>query len=264
MALLIDTHSHLYLPKLQPDIDDVLARAREVCSHIILPNIDPESIPAIMALSSYAPGFCLPTMGLHPCDASENWEAVLADMLPWLENSAAGTGPRMWAVGETGLDLYWDKTTLERQKAALRVQVEWAKRFNLPIILHARDAVSETLDLIEAHYSPDLRGIFHCFDGDATQARRVCELGTFMIGVGGPVTYKTSTLPEVLATVPLQKVVVETDSPFLPPVPYRGKRNESAYVRFVAERLCDVYGLSYNEIAEQTSANAKTMFAIEG
>jgi len=257
---LIDTHSHLYSEKLLPDIEAVIARAKHVCEAVYLPNIEPDSIRPMLDLVARDPAFFFPMMGLHPCHVEENWEETLVEMARYFEPAAMAQTP-FCGIGETGLDLYWDKTTLARQQASLAAHLEWAKEYQLPIVLHARDAIDEVIAMIARHHTPELRGIVHCFDGNAAQAQQIMEFGTFKLGIGGTVTYKTSALPEVLKAVPLEYVVLETDSPYLPPVPYRGKRNESAYVQFVAEKCCDIYGLPYAEIAALTTANARALFA---
>lgn len=260
MPKLIDTHAHLYSAQLQPDIAEVVARAQAVCEAVFLPNIDMDSIGAMLRLTDMAPDFFFPMMGLHPCDVGEDWEQVLAQMHALLQADIHSGNPRYVGIGETGLDLHWDTTTLDRQRAALQVQIEWAKAYQLPIILHARKAIDETLDMIERNHDASLRGIFHCFDGTSAQAQRIVALGSFVMGIGGNVTYKSSPLPESLHSVPLDYLVLETDSPYLAPVPHRGKRNESSYIQLVAERLAEIYQCAPATIAETTTRTACTMF----
>jgi TatD DNase family protein len=252
---MIDTHSHLYSRKFQGDIAEVVARAKEVLSHVFLPNIDIPSILEMNGLADLDRSFFQPMMGLHPCSVKEDWAAVLETMeREWEQGNYVG-------VGECGLDYYWDKTFIDQQKAALRVQIEWAKAKNLPLILHCRDSMDDVIELVQEGQDGRLRGIFHCFTGDLEQAKKVQDLG-FMLGIGGVLTYKTSELPAVLADVPLSALVLETDSPYLPPVPHRGKRNESSYIPLIARRLAEVKEVTIAEVARVTSENSLHMFGM--
>ncbi len=218
-----------------------------------LPNIDATTIDAMLDLEATFPDNCFAMMGVHPCSINADYDRELAIVEQRL-------GDRKWAgVGETGIDLYWDKTFLKEQQIAFARQIEWAKDLNLPVIIHARESNEECLALVKAGQDGRLRGIFHCFSGTAEQARRMIELG-FMLGIGGSVTYAKSELPEVLKQVPLEHIVLETDAPYLPPVPYRGKRNESAYIKLVAEMLSEIKVLPLAQIAKVTTANAARMF----
>jgi TatD DNase family protein len=220
---------------------------------IYLPNIDAESIDAMLDLEAAFPNNCFAMMGLHPCSVNENVEDALAIVEKYLQE-------RTWAgVGETGIDLYWDKTFLEQQKMAFARQIEWAKDLNLPVIVHARESNEECLEVVKAGQDGRLRGIFHCFSGTLEQANRMIDLG-FMLGIGGTVTYPKSELPEVLRQVPLEHIVLETDAPYLPPVPHRGKRNESAYVKLVADMLSEIKVVPLSSVAKITSENAERMF----
>lgn len=253
--LMIDTHSHLYSRKFQEDLPAVIARAREVLSHVFLPNIDLPSIPEMSRVADMDRGLFFPMMGLHPCSVKEDWEQVLAEMaLEFERGSYVG-------VGECGLDYYWDKTFVAEQKAALRLQIEWAKDKALPLILHCRDSMDDVIALVRECQDGRLRGIFHCFTGDLRQAQEVQDLG-FLLGIGGVLTYKTSELPPVLVDVPLSAMVLETDSPYLPPVPHRGKRNESSYIPLIARRLAEVKDVTVAEVARVTSENALRMFGM--
>lgn len=258
MVKIIDTHSHLYSDKFHKDYDEVLSRAEDVLQAVLLPNIDLNSVDAMHDLAERAPGFCFPMMGLHPCDVQENWEEQLANLKTYLEASP----DRYVGIGETGLDLYWDNTTLDRQRSALKVQVQWAKNTQLPIILHARDAIDETADVIEAELNDSLSGVFHCFDGSLDQARRIIGFGSFKIGIGGIVTYRKD-VQAVVAELPLESIILETDSPYLPPEPHRKdkpRRNESGYTRYVCQKIADLKGLTYDEVATQTNENALELF----
>jgi TatD DNase family protein len=251
---LTDTHAHLYSRKFEADRNEMVQRAIDAgITKIYLPNIDAESIDAMLDLEAAFPNNCFAMMGLHPCSVNENVEDALAIVEKYLQE-------RTWAgVGETGIDLYWDKTFLEQQKMAFARQIEWAKDLNLPVIVHARESNEECLEVVKAGQDGRLRGIFHCFSGTLEQANRMIDLG-FMLGIGGTVTYPKSELPEVLRQVPLEHIVLETDAPYLPPVPHRGKRNESAYVKLVADMLSEIKVVPLSSVAKITSENAERMF----
>jgi TatD DNase family protein len=255
MIQLIDTHAHLYSGKFDHDRPEMVQRAIAAgVTRMYLPNIDSESIQPMLDLEAAFPDNCFAMMGLHPSHVKpETIEAEIALVEKWLAQ-------RTWAgVGETGIDLYWDKTTLEIQKRAFARQCEWAKDLNLPIIIHSREANREAIEVVREAQDGRLRGIFHCFSGTLDEAKEMIALG-FMIGVGGSLTYPKSNLPTVLREVPLDNIVLETDAPYLPPVPHRGKRNESAYIRLVAEMLSEAKVLPLTEIARKTTANALRMF----
>ncbi|MBN8681999.1 MAG: TatD family hydrolase [Chitinophagales bacterium] len=256
MQTLIDTHAHLYSPKFENDRHDMVRRALEAgITRMYLPNIDAESISSMLALEAAFPENCFAMMGLHPCSVQPD---------TWLEELALverHLGERQWAgIGETGIDLFWDKSTLDIQIDAFKRQIEWAKDLNRPIIIHSREANTESIRTVREGQDGRLRGIFHCFSGSADEAREMIDLG-FMIGIGGTITYPKSELPQVLKTVPLEHIVLETDAPYLPPVPHRGKRNESAFIRHVAEMLSEVKVLPLSQIARVTTENALRMFA---
>lgn len=255
MVQLIDTHAHLYSRKFDPDRTDMVRRAIAAgVTRMYLPNIDSESIEPMLALEAEFPDNCFAMMGLHPCSVQpDTWEKELALVESWLSR-------RSWAgVGETGIDLYWDKTTLDIQKIAFARQIEWAKDMNLPVIIHARESNEECLEVVKQGQDGRLRGIFHCFSGTLEQAHRMIDLGC-LLGIGGTLTYPKSELPEVLRQIPLEHIVLETDAPYLPPVPHRGKRNESAYVRLVAEMLSEAKVLPIAQIARVTTENALRIF----
>lgn len=219
-----------------------------------LPNIDAESIPGMLELEAAFPNNCFAMMGLHPCSVQpDTYEAALALVEKWL-------GQRSWAgIGETGIDLYWDKTTLEIQEIAFARQCAWAKTLKRPIIIHSREANREAIEVVRKAQDGSLRGIFHCFSGTLEEAKEMIDLG-FMLGIGGTLTYPKSELPAVLREIPLEHIVLETDAPYLPPVPHRGKRNESAFVCHTAEALSEAKVLPLAEIARTTTANALRMF----
>ena len=255
--IIIDTHAHLYHRHFDSDREAMIARAQEIgIAHIILPNIDLESIAGMLALEQAYPKLCFPTMGLHPCSVQEDYEAVLLQMEKWLERHA------FVGIGETGIDLYWDKSTLELQKKALQVQLSWASSLHLPVILHTREANTETIEVVKDHARTHaVKGVFHCFSGTVDEAKRMMDLG-FFLGIGGTVTFKNSLLREVIKEIGLGHVVLETDSPYLAPVPHRGKRNESAYTDLVAQHLAEELEISKEEVCRITTQNARTLFKV--
>lgn len=253
----IDTHSHLYLDVFQTDIDDVIQRCKDnSVNHIFLPNIDSDSIEPMMALHQKNPNMFFPMIGLHPCDVKEDYEMHLEQMEIWMETNL------FFGIGETGLDLFWEKKLLNLQIQSLKRHIQWAKKFQKPLILHARDSFDELLDVIESEMDEHLFGIFHCFTGDLNTAQRILKLKNFSLGIGGVISYPKSDLKKTLQHIPIEKIVLETDSPFLPPTPFRGKRNESSYIPLIAEHLVDVYQLPLITIAETTSHNAMRIFKI--
>lgn len=252
---LIDTHTHLYLEQFDEDRDEMIRRAVESgVEQFFLPNIDHSSIGPMLALEEAYPGRCFAMMGLHPCSVKEGFEEELAIVRDWLDERP------FCAVGEIGIDLYWDKSFFEQQKEAFLLQTEWARELGLPIVIHSREATDILIELVEEVKDERLRGVFHCFSGTEAQARRIIELG-FYLGIGGVVTYKNAGLDKVMETIGLEHVVLETDSPYLAPVPWRGKRNESAYLRLVAEKLAAVKGIPFREVAEKTTKNAEQLFS---
>lgn len=258
MHQLVDTHAHLYSKKFEHDRPAMIRRAIAAgVSRMYLPNIDAESIQPMLDLEAAFPEHCFAMMGLHPCSVQpDNYEQELATVEHWL-------GQRKWAgVGETGIDLYWDKSTLDIQKIAFARQIEWAKDLDLPIIIHSRNSNRECLDVVKAGQDGRLRGIFHCFSGTLEEAREMIALG-FMIGIGGTLTYPKSELPEVMREVPLEHIVLETDAPYLPPEPHRGKRNESAFIRHVADTLSEAKVMPLAQIGKVTTKNALRMFGHE-
>lgn len=252
----IDTHAHLYHRQFDADRTEVMARAQAALQAVLLPNIDAESLPRMFELAAAYPGFAWPMVGLHPCHAGEDWAQVLAAMRPHLDR------PGVVAVGETGIDLYWDKTTLPQQQQALREQLQWARETGLPIVLHVRDSYDETMALVEEYQDGRLRGEIHCFTGTADQARRAVA-ANLHLGLGGVLTYKTSdALREAARAVPLNRLLLETDCPYLPPVPHRGKRNESAYIPLVVQVLADVLEMPLEQVSRATSENAVRLFGL--
>ena len=250
---MIDTHSHIYGPEFDGDRTEVIQRALESgISKIFLPNINEESISPMMAVANDYPGVCFPMMGLHPEDVRDDWSMVLDRMEPLLDG--------MIAVGEAGLDFYWDSTFRKEQIESFERQICWARDKDLPLVVHMRKAEPELLDAMERHKADGLRGVFHCFGGSIESARRMLKYEGFSLGIGGVVTFKNSHLAETLKGVPLERLVLETDAPYLTPVPYRGKRNEPSYVTYVASSLSNIYNVSLEEVNEVTNRSVARIF----
>jgi len=254
---LIDTHSHIYQPAFDEDTDAMMQRALEAgVKKILLPNIDIESVERVHKLCDAYPEVCYPMMGLHPCDVKENYKEVLDTLYT---NFAKR---KYVAVGEIGIDLYWDKTTLPYQIDAFKIQINWAKELGLPIVIHARESFDEIFAVLDEMNDDRLTGVFHCFTGTIERAQKVIGYGGFIMGIGGVLTYEKSGLDKVVADIPMEYLVLETDSPYLTPKPHRGKRNESAYTRIVAEKLALVKNISLDEVMRITTENAERMFGV--
>jgi TatD DNase family protein len=252
--LLVDTHSHLYSAEFENDIAEVINRARtEGVEKIFLPAIDSTCTQKMLRLEESNPGFCFAMMGLHPCYVKENYLEELDEVKQWLAKRPFA------AVGEIGLDYYWDRNYDQQQKDAFITQMEWAQQYDLPIVIHSRDSMDDSIDLVKSTQKGNLRGVFHCFSGSYEQAISIIDLG-FMLGIGGVITYKKSGLAEIVEKLPMNSLVLETDAPYLTPVPFRGKRNESSYLKYVVARLAEVKNLSESEIAAITTANARQLF----
>jgi TatD DNase family protein len=251
---IIDTHCHLYLEEFRDDIEQVIERAREYgVSRFYLPAINNQMTADMLFLEAKYPGVCVPMMGLHPCYVKEDYRAELAGVENWLSRRSFS------AIGEIGLDFHWDKTFVKEQYEAFTLQMQWALDKNMPIVIHTRNAMKETLETVKPFANKGLRGIFHCFSGSGEDAQQVVEMG-FYLGIGGVITYKNGGLPEALSAIGLEHMVLETDSPYLSPVPYRGKRNESSYLSYILEKLAEVKKASPEEVAAITTANAQKIF----
>lgn len=261
---IIDTHSHLYSKDFLEDFNEVVARAKSIgVSKILLPNIDEESIERMHQLSNDHPDFFVPMMGIHPCYVKENWEEQIELVESHLKGLSSSSMPNNYcAVGEIGIDLHWDKALVEQQKKSFRAQIKLAIKYQLPIVIHARESFEEIFEIVDQENCTELTGVFHCFTGTVEQAQHIINYGGFKIGIGGVVTFKNSGLDKVVAKIPLEHLVLETDSPYLPPVPYRGKRNESSYLKLIADRISDVHEVSIDIVAEITSANATELFGL--
>lgn len=262
--MLIDTHSHIYDEAFDNDCEEVVERAKsEGVERIILPAIDGESNERLFDLCRQHPDYVHPLMGLHPTSINDNpkWREELAEVRRLLENPPQGI-ERFYGVGEVGLDLYWSRDWQAEQSEAFVAQLNMALEFDLPIVIHTRDAWEEMATIVERYRGKGLRGIFHAFSSDVAMYERLRECGDFLFGIGGVVTFKKSALAEVVKGMRLEDLVIETDAPYLTPTPHRGTRNESSYVRFVAMKIAELQGVDYEKVAEQTTANAKRIFRL--
>lgn len=254
--MLIDSHTHLYSEEFDADIDEVIQRANAVgVKKFYLPAIDSDYTERMFDLESKYPDQMSPMMGLHPTSVKpDTFESELKKVKNWLDKRPFS------AVGEIGIDLYWDKSTLKIQQEAFKKQIGWAKKKGLPIVIHCRESFDEIFEILEEEKDDQLFGIFHCFTGTKEQAERAIGFN-MKLGIGGVVTFKNGRIDQFLNEIPIENIVLETDSPYLAPVPYRGKRNESSYILNVVEKLVDIYGISENEIAQLTTRNALSVFA---
>ena len=259
----VDTHAHMYLPAFQQENGLQVSRCLKAqVNKVVLPNVDMESMIEMKVSCKAFPDFYFPTVGLHPCDVRPDYKEVLED-LSGLGFSEGFFGKEGVAIGETGLDYYWDITFKKEQQAALEIQIDWAIERQLPLILHTRNSMSDAIAIVKNQKVNGMKVIFHCFGGNVDEAKEIIAMDGFYLGIGGTVTYKNSTLPEILKEIPLDKIVLETDAPYLPPVPYRGKQNESSYIPIIAEKLAYIYRCDLAEIAAITTQNAKMIFGWE-
>lgn len=254
--MLIDTHSHLFVEEFKEDLSLVIKRAKEAgVIKVFMPNIDDTTVNDMLKVCAEQEGYCYPMLGLHPTSVESDYKirmdalkALLTDGHPFI------------AIGEVGMDLYWDKTYLHEQQKALDEQIHWALEYNLPLIIHCREAFPELFEVMSSYKHTNLSGVFHSFTGTAAEAERLLEYPHFMLGINGVVTFKKSTLPEALKVIPLDKLVLETDSPYLSPVPHRGKRNETSYIKETALKIAGIYGKTPDEIGTITTYNALKVF----
>ncbi len=254
--VLTDTHTHLYYETDTQKREELMRRCLDNgIARLFLPNVDSASIELIMSLSKAFPENCFPMLGLHPCDVKENWQLEL-DII-----HAAIPQHKIYAIGEIGIDLYWDKTFVKEQIEAFKIQIAWAKKLSLPIVIHCRDAFDEVYKVLQEEHDEALRGIFHCFTGTIEQAQKIIDLG-FYLGIGGVVTYKNAGLDKVVQQIDLKHIVLETDSPYLPPVPYRGKPNESSYLIHIAQKVADLHHIGLETVAAITTENSKIVFGV--
>ena len=255
MMKIVDSHSHLFLDDFVDDLPQVVKRAQEAgITHIFMPNIDSTTVEAMLKVCTDYDGFCFPMLGLHPTSVDEGYQQELYRLESYLSDT------RFVAIGEIGIDLYWDKTYLKEQVMAFEQQIEWALSYNLPVVIHCRDAFDQVYSSLQKFSGSNIQGIWHSFMGTVEEAAAIVENSNLFIGVNGSVTFKKSSLPSVLPEIPLSRLVLETDSPYLTPIPYRGKRNESAYLRFTLQKVAEIYGCSVEDVAKNTTENALRLF----
>ena len=256
---MIGTHAHIYSSKFDEDRDEVVDRAeKKGVKYLLLPNIDLDSIGPMIDLCNSHKN-CIPMMGLHPCSIDAGYSNTLEKIRIELFNSKE----QYIAVGEIGIDLYWDQKYVQEQSDAFRLQIQWAKELKLPIVIHARESYPEIFKVLDKENDADLKGVFHCFSGTENDAQHILSYGGFKMGIGGTITYKKSKLPDVIKNIALEHILLETDSPYLAPRPFRGKRNESSYLTYVVTKLSEIYECSENEIIEKTTLNAEELFNIQ-
>ncbi len=254
--LLTDTHTHLYYETDAIKQSELIQRCSEnSINRLFLPNVDVASVPLLFSLVNAFPGKCFPMLGLHPCSVKVGWENELGDI------QAAIHQHKIVAIGEIGIDLYWDKTFLDEQVQAFKKQIAWAKALKLPIVIHCRDAFEQVYDVLLQEHDENLRGIFHCFTGTIDQAEKIIGLG-FYLGIGGIVTYKNAGLDKIVAQIDLKHMVLETDSPYLTPAPFRGKPNESSYLIYVAQKVAELHQTNIETVTELTTENSKMIFRV--
>ena len=252
---MIDTHSHIYLDAFDEDRDKIVKDATLAgINKILLPNIDSASIAAMLATESKYPKICHAMMGLHPTSVKENYKEELAIIEKHLEIR------HFCGIGEIGMDLYWDKTFVNEQKEALAIQLKWAFEKDLPVVIHTREAFVEIFEVFDKVYEPGMKGVFHSFSGNTQDAERIMQMPGFYLGINGTVTYKKSSLPDLLRTIGYERLLLETDAPYLPPVPFRGKRNEPAFMVNTRNKLAEIFNVPNDVIEQVTVKNAKQLF----
>ncbi|MCW3083521.1 MAG: Hydrolase TatD [Bacteroidetes bacterium] len=255
--ILTDTHTHLYSTEFDADRTALIEKAMTAgVTRFFMPNVASESIPGMFRVEQQFPDHCFAMMGLHPCSVNVSYQQELVVMQHWLEKR------KFAAIGEIGIDLYWDKTFFEQQQDAFRTQIRWAKKYNLPYVIHSRNAFDETMAIVNEFKEEKIKAIFHCYSGNVEQAEQVLALGTFKLGIGGVVTFKNSGLDKVVEAVDLKHLVLETDAPYLAPMPHRGKRNEPDYLTLIAQKIADIKKISIEEVAEVTTQNSKDVFGM--
>jgi TatD DNase family protein len=254
--IFIDTHTHLYLEEFDTDRDDMIERAiNNNVKYMLLPNIDNSSIKGLFELCSKYPENCFPMLGLHPTSVKENFKDEIREI------EKKFVDKKYYAIGETGIDLYWDKTFKKEQEEAFRLQIEMAIQQNLPIVIHSRESFEEIFGILEDYRNKELCGVFHCFTGTLDQANHIIGLG-LKLGIGGVVTFKNSGLGNIISKIELANIILETDSPYLTPAPFRGKRNESAYIKMIAQKISEVKNIPLKKVAEITTSNAIELFKL--
>lgn len=254
--MFIDTHTHLYEEQLSADEHDMIQRAIDAgVTRMFMPNCDSTTIDSMLRIAATWKDNCFPMMGLHPCYVKDNYLTELAIVKKHLQEN------KYYAVGEIGLDYYWDMTHAQQQVIAFEQQIDWALQYKLPIVIHSRESTRDCIDIVRKKQDGTLSGIFHCFSGTLEEAKQIIDLGLYL-GIGGVVTYKKSSLPDIIKAIGLQNIVLETDAPYLAPAPYRGKRNESSYIPHIAEKLAEVLATDIHTIASITTQNAEKIFTI--
>ena len=252
----IDTHSHLYDEAFEGEEDAAVARAIETgVSKIIFPDIDSQSRDAMFAFADRHPGVIFPCLGLHPTSIGADWKEELSKIEPYMTR-------KIWAIGEIGMDCYWSKEFIQEQQEALRIQLEIAAKADLPVIIHSRESTELIINVLKECRHLGVKGVFHAFSGSVETFRELDRLGDWYIGIGGVLTYKKASIAETVKQIPLERIILETDSPYLTPVPFRGKRNESSYIPHIAARLAELTGKELAEVAETTTSNARKLFRI--
>lgn len=254
--ILTDTHTHLFLKEFEDDREEVISHAKsEGVKYMLLPNVDSSTIDALHNTCEKFSDCCFPFIGLHPTSVKEDYKKELDIVVSSLSDKSI----KHYAIGEIGIDMYWDKTFLEEQKDAMRFQIELAKKHDLPIVIHSRISVDIIIDILKEMKHSNLRGVFHCYPGNKEQAEIIKKLG-FKIGIGGIVTFKNAGLDKLVENIDLEDIVLETDSPYLTPTPFRGKRNESSYLKYIAQKVAELKKCSIEEVAEKTTNNAIELF----
>ena len=255
--MFIDTNTHIYLEDFSNDRYQIIQECvKAKVDKLLLPNIDSSTIEDVINISKDYENFCFPMVGLHPCSVSHGFNKELTILKPYIDKY------KPIAIGEIGIDLYWDKSTYEFQKNAFIEQINWAVEFNLPIVIHARESYKEIFQILDSLNNDTLKGVFHCFSSNLNDAKHILDYGGFKLGIGGLVTFKNSGLDKVLKEIKIENLVLETDSPYLTPDPFRGKRNKSSYIPLIANKLSDIYEISIEEIGKITSLNAAKIFNI--
>jgi len=253
----VDTHTHIYLEEFDTDRNEVIDQAIAAgVRYMLMPNVDSQTIAPMMQLNRQFPMNCLPMMGLHPTSVKENPQAALEEVAEWFDKES------FIAVGETGIDLYWDTTYFEQQKQAFRFQIELALKHDLPLVIHSRKSLEEIFQVLLPYKGTKLKGVFHCYPGDLVQAEKIIEMG-FYLGIGGVVSYKNSEMAKVVEAIGLEHIILETDAPYLPPVPHRGKRNQPSYIPLIAAKIAEIKKTGISEVAEKTTSNACQLFNLK-
>ena len=251
----VDTHTHIYLKDFDDDRNQIINECKKLgVTKLLLPNIDLNSMEDVIKISNEFKGICFPMVGLHPCSVKQNYNEELSRIKPYIESC------NPIAIGEIGIDLHWDKSTLEIQKKAFIKQVNWALEFELPIVIHARESYKEIFEILDFLNTSKLTGVFHCFSSTMEDADRILKYGGFKLGIGGVVTFKNSGIDKVVEQIEIENIILETDAPYLSPAPFRGKRNKSSYIPLIANKLSDIYKVSPEEIGKITSKNATEIF----